>query len=143
MIKTAKEVVATGDEKLLVDFAIESHRLITSTTKEFEAAKSYLRERAEDIVAHTNEPNATITGNIGTASIAFLKPEPRAKKEVDLLASEATMSPELWNLFFRKVTTVEVVGDAEAKMAALAPAQRNLIASLIEICPRTPRVTLK
>jgi hypothetical protein len=143
MLKTAREIVALGDERLVVDYAVEADRQIKATKAEFETAKDFLRLRAADIVAHTNEPTAQLKGSSGSVVVSFQKPQAAVRKGVDPLAFEQTMDPSLWSTFFRKRVVVEVADDAEAKLATLTPAQRAAMLNLIEIRTDVPRVTVK
>ncbi len=142
-LKTAKQLVEQGVLTAIVDFGVETDRAIKSLTKALEFIKDHLREEALEIVAHTGEKNAKILGTVGSVTIAFAASKPKAKKKVDLLAAEQTMAPELWATFFRKVVTVEIAEDAEARLAALEPAQQAAISQLIEIDRPNPSVTFK
>ncbi len=143
MLRTAKEIVASGDTKRVVDFAVETDRAIKSASKELEVAKEFLRETATEIVAHTFEENATINGNIGSATVVFPKPKVEPQKGVNLLAIEGSMSPELFNMFFRKETVVVIATDFIEKYDQLAPAQQVVLSAIIKIESQTPRVTVK
>ena len=63
MQKTAKEVIASGDTTLVVDFAIEANRQLTRTTKELNEAKHHLRE----VGRNAGSPSVELEGSLGVA----------------------------------------------------------------------------
>lgn len=142
-MKTAREVVASGDERRVVDYVVEADRRIKSMRADYELAKAFLRNHASEIVAHTNEPQATLKGSEGSVVVSFSKPQVAVRKGVDPLAFEQTMSPDIWNAFFQKRVVVDLVEDAEAKLASLSPADRVRVSNLIETRTDVPRVTVK
>lgn len=142
MEKTAKEVVASGSVRSMVDYAIEVNRQIVASTKELEEMKVALREKGQEVSNLLGKNQVEIEGNLGVAQITFVKSQVKPKKGVDLLAAEGNLPPEVFNLLFVKKTVVEVASDFEGKQGALTPAQRMVLANLVEIVPSTPRVNL-
>lgn len=142
MLKSAKDVIASGSVSEVVDFAIEANRTIAQLTKELDAIKVALRAKGVAEAALTGKNSAEIEGTLGTAQVVMLKPSPKAKKGVDLLASEAGLPAEVFASLFVKKTVVDFADDFETKLAALPTAQKAVINNLVEIVASTPRVNL-
>ena len=142
MNKSAKEVLAAGNVVETVDFAIEANRQIAALTKELDAIKAALREKGIALAAQTGDNNVAIEGTLGSAQVVMVKPAPKAKKGVDLLAAEASLPAEVYGALFTKKTVVEIADDFEAKVAALPTAQKAVVANLVEMVASTPRVNL-
>jgi hypothetical protein len=79
---------------------------------------------------------------LGSAQIVMVKPSPKAKKGVDLLACEAGIAPEVFQSLFVKKTVVDFVQDFESKFASLPVAAKTVIGNLVEMVASTPRVNL-
>ena len=142
MNKTAKQVIEAGETTAVVDMAVEYNRQITALTKELDALKAALREKGVAQAALSGENNVQIEGTLGSAQVVMVKPAPKAKKGVDLLAAEANLPAETFAALFTKVTKVEIAEDYEAKVASLPTAQKAVLANLIEVVAQTPRVNL-
>lgn len=143
MQKSASEVVAAGSVGSVVDMAVEMNREVARLTKELDVLKAALREKGLSEVALSGENNVTFEGTVGTAQVVAVRPAPRAKKGVDLLASEANLPADVWGSLFTKRVVVEIAEDYEAKVAALPTAQRAVLGNLVEVVAGTPRVNLK
>ena len=142
MLKSAQEVVASGNVGEAVDFAIEANRQIASLTKELEALKVFLRSQGLSAAALTGKNSASLEGTLGTAEIVCVKAVPKAKKGVDLLACEAGIAPEIFSALFVKKTVVDFADDYETKFAALPTAAKTVIGNLVTMVASTPRVNL-
>ncbi len=143
MNKSAKEIVAAGNTVEVVDMAVEYNREIARLTKEMDVIKTFLREQGIAKVAATGDNNVTFTGTVGTAQVACVKSAPKAKKGVDLLASESNLPAEVWGALFTKRVVVDIADDFEAKLASLTTAQKAVVNNLIEMVDQTARVTIK
>jgi len=142
MLKTAKDVVASGDVSSVVDFAIEANRTISGLTKELEIVKAALRAKGVELAALSGENAVEFHGYLGAAQIVMVRPSFKVRKGVDLLASEAGLPPEVFNALFVKRTVVDFSADFETKLASLPPAQKAVISNLVESALSTPRVNL-
>lgn len=142
MIKSAKEVVASGDVASVVDFAIEANRQIAALTKELDALKVFIRERGLAAAALSGQSQASLEGTLGAAQVVVVKATPKAKKGVDLLAAEASLPAEIYSQLFVKRTVVDIADDFEEKLAALPKAQKMVVSNLVEVVASTPRVNL-
>jgi len=142
MLKSAKDVVASGNLASMVDFAIESNRTVTSLSSELSEVKNALREIGATRAKSEGLNSFEIEGHLGRAQVVLVKPAPRVRKGVDLLASEAGVPPELYATLFVKRTVVDLAPDFEVKLASLTPAQRDAILNLVEMVSPTPRVNL-
>lgn len=150
MLKTAKEVLASKDTKVIVDFAIESNRVAKKAAAEVEETKPFFRDLASATAAKTGEATVNLEGNLGVVQVVFpgptVGPKTLAKdKKADLLQLEVQLPEAVFNSFFRKVVKVELVDDAagyQAKLAVLPPAQQNLLKNFIEVADATPRVNI-
>ena len=138
MLKEARTVIANGDERQVVDYAIEANRTMTSAKKGLDEAKVFLRKRAEQSAL----PGETVElqGNLGSAQVTLVS-RPGPKPGVDLVACLGKLSVDLQRLFVRKVT-VSLVEDFEEQVETLPPDRKAVIRNLIEVRSQTPRVTL-
>ncbi len=145
MLKSAADVLATGDVGAIVDFAIEANRVVVSTTRELSSVKGHLRVLAEKQKA--SDPSITsakFEGHLGVANVVMpSKPTLKARKGMNLLALKRVLPEEVWDSLFLEKTVVDVRADAfEANFAALNPSQRLVVEKYIESAPQTPRVNL-
>ena len=142
MLKSAKDVVASGNVGEVVDFAIEANRTIAALTKELEECKVALRASGVAQAALSGENAIELDGLLGKAQIVMVKATPKVKKGVSLLASEAGLPADIFAALFVKRTVVDFAEDFEVKLAGLSTAQKAVIQNLVEIVPSTPRVNL-
>lgn len=143
MNKTAKEIVAANNTTEMVDVAVEMNRQIAALTKELDVLKAAIREKGLVEVAKSGDNNVTLTGTVGTAQVVAVKAAAKAKKGVDLLATEGNLPADVWGSLFTKVVKVEIADDFEEKVAGLTTAQKAVVNNLVEMVAQTPRVTLK
>ncbi len=140
MLKTAAEVIATGDVRLIVDFGNELDRSIKASIRQLEEVKKYLRDEAKRQGGKPTFP-VFLQGNLGGVSVSFPPLEPRAKKGVDLLAAEAGIPPEVYSALFRKHTVVEFAADFLQRMPELPRSAFTMISNIVEVKESTARVT--
>jgi hypothetical protein len=80
MLKTAQEVIASGDERAVVDYAIEVNRSISRSQVELNEAKAFLRRLASARRQEQGD-SVEIDGNFGAATVEFqTRPEVKLKK---------------------------------------------------------------
>lgn len=142
MLRSAKDVVASGDAAAVVDYAIEANRQIVQLQAELDILKDALRKRGMNEAAMTGETSISVGGRLGTAQIVLVRPQPRARKGVDLLASEAGLPPEVFNALFVKRTVVDLAPDFIEKVSKLPRGLQTVITNLVETVASTPRVSL-
>lgn len=126
-----------------IDRAIVINREISKLTKELEALKAEIREAGVLESALTGSNKVVLEGTSGVAEVVSVKAAPKAKKGVDLLASEGNLPAEVWGSLFTKVVKVEIAGDFEAKLQGLTVAQKAVVSNLVEMVEQTARVTLR
>lgn len=143
MNKSAKSVIESGNMVEVVDLAVEANRTIAQLTKELDALKAHLRDQGITALAAGTNNNVTFDGTIGVAQVVAVKPAPKAKKGVDLLATEGNLPADVWGQLFKKVTKVEISDDFESIVATLTPAQKAVVNGLVEVVASTPRVNIK
>jgi len=141
MLKTAKEVIATGNVSEMVDFAVECDREIKATTKELEVAKVALRDEGSKKAALSGESNVTIQGSIGSAQVVFPKESPAVKKGRSIAELLSALSPEDFAALF--VTEYKPSAEFAEKLASMTPAQRAAVGNIVELKTATARVNLK
>ena len=142
MEKTAKEVIAAGDVRAAVDFAIELHRRIAAQGKELDEAKRYLREIAKEEVGASGVRSTEIIGNLGVASVVFERDSIKARREMNLADIEENLSEETFARLFVTRVVVEPTQDLLDKLQGLSPAERAVLENFLEIQPSTPKVYL-
>jgi hypothetical protein len=142
MLRTAAEVVASGDVPSIVDFGIELDRTIKSESQELDEIKRVLRQIGETGLAdRRTEKTVQLEGHLGVVTVTFPADSPKLRPGVDLLASEAGIPEDVFKLLFRKRTVVDLADGFFEKLARLDPEDREMILDLIEVQRSTPRVT--
>lgn len=140
MLKRAREVIASGDERAIVDYAIEANRTISRASGELEEVKAYLRKvalgRAEGL------PSVELEGNLGVATVAFPRSEAKTRRGRDLKDIEVNLAPEVFAKMFSKEIRVLPVEDFQDRLVHLTPAEQTIVEQFIEIKPATPKVHL-
>lgn len=144
MIRSAKDILASGDVTSIVDFAIEANRVVRSTDEELDAVKAHLRVLAED--RKKSEPSTTsvkFEGHLGIAHVVMpVKPIFRARKGMRLGDLKKVLPAEMYASLFAEKVVVDVADDYEENFSALSPAQRLVVEKFVEKVPQTPRVNL-
>lgn len=142
MLKKASEVIASGDEAAIVDYAIEVNRRVSAASGELEEAKSHLRELALGRVEDQESGSVEIEGNLGAATIVFTPHAVRPLKGADLRDAEVNLSAETFARLFTKEIVIQPVRDFQDRLGALTAAERAVVERFIEIRPSTPKVNL-
>lgn len=142
MEKTAQEVIASGDLRAVIDFAVELHRRISAQSKELDAAKHHLREAARTEAASSRERAIELLGNLGTASVVFERDSVKLKKDMNLADIEENLSPETFAHLFVTKVVVEPAPDFLDKITDLSPVERAVLANFLDVVPSTPKVYL-
>jgi hypothetical protein len=142
MEKTAKEVIAAGDVRAAVDFAIELHRRIAAQGKELDEAKRYLRDIARDEVGDSGIRTTEIIGYLGVASVVFERDSIKTRRDMNLADIEENLSDEAFAKLFVTRVVVEPTQDFLDKLADLSPSEKAVIENFLDIQPSTPKVYL-
>lgn len=142
MLKTAQEVIASGDERAVVDYAVEVNRSISRSQVELDEAKAFLRRLAEARRQDQGD-SVEIDGNLGAATVEFqARPEVKLKKGRDLRDIEANLSEETFRRLFVKTIQVRAVEELPELIEALSVGDREIVERFLEITPKTPKVFL-
>lgn len=153
MLKTANEVIAHGDVRAVVDFAVEVNREIAANTKELNTAKAHLRADARKSVcsfmgvalrdkAPQPDGSVDIEGNLGTATVVFDKDTPKIRKGQTLKDIEPNLPEETFASLFTREVVVRPVKDFVDRLGDLSAAEREVIDRFLEVKPTTPKVYL-
>jgi hypothetical protein len=143
MLKSAKDVLASGDVGDIVDFAIEANRTVMSATKELGSVKAHLRGLAES--QKLEAPGTTsvkFEGHLGVAQVVLGKPGFRARKGMKLGDLERVLPVDLYESLFVEEVLVTLSEDYAENFSQLDPAQRLVVENYVEFAPPTPRVNL-
>ncbi len=141
MLRTAAEVVASGDVRAIVDFGIELDRTIRAESQELEEIKRVLRQMGESGQAdRRTKKTVQLEGHLGTVTVTYPADMPKLKSGVDLAASEPGIPPDVFQTLFRKRTIIEFEVGFLDRLARLDPEDRQMILDLIEMQRSTPRV---
>ncbi len=142
MLRTAAEVVASGDVPSIVDFGIELDRTIKGESQELDEIKRVLRQIGEtELADRRTEKTVQLEGHLGVVTVTYPADFPKLKPGVDLLASEAGIPEDVFKLLFRKRTVVDLADGFFEKLGRLDSEDREMILDLIEVQRSTPRVT--
>lgn len=142
MLKTASEIIAQGEIKAVVDFAIEVNRELTAGNRELSQAKGHLREEAKGHLREEEITSVDIEGNLGTATVVFDGEVPKIRRGQDLKGIEPNLSEETFAKLFTKEIVVKPVKDFVSLLQDLSSAERAVIARFVEVSPSTPKVYL-
>lgn len=142
MLRSARDIVASGDAASIVDYAIEANRQITQLQEELDILKDALRKRGTVEATSQGKSSVEIEGRLGKAQVTLVPPSLRARRGVDLLASAAGLPSEVFDALFIKRVVVDFAPDFKAKVAQLPRGLQTVISNLIETASSTPRVHL-
>lgn len=140
MLKRAREVIASGDERAIVDYAIEASRTVNRASGELEEAKAHLRKIA--LGRAEGASSVELEGNLGVATVSFARSEAKTRKGKDLKDIEVNLASTVFSGLFSKEILVKPAGDFEDRFDLLGPADRAVVEQFIEIKPSTPKVHL-
>jgi hypothetical protein len=140
MLKRAQEVIASGDEKQVVDYAIEANRQVTSASAELDKAKAFLRSAA--LRRAEGAFSVELEGHLGVATVSFARSEVKIRKNRDLRDLEVNLPAEVFSALFAKEILIRPVEDFADRLADLHPSQRVILDRFIEVRPSTPKVHL-
>lgn len=141
MQKRASDVIASGDERAVVDFAIGVNRKVHSASMELEAAKVHLRQLGRRALGEEAK-SAILSGNLGEASVAFPPDKVQVRPGMSLKDAEVNLDPEVFSRLFVKEVVVRPSQDFQSELAGLSAADRARVRQFIEVIPTTPKVFL-
>jgi hypothetical protein len=141
-MKNAVALTTSSEVGKVVDYAIETNRMVCHLTGELDVCKTHLRREGVEKAEFLKTSSAEISGLLGKAQIILTRPQVRIRKGVDLLAAEAAFPPGVFDLLFVKKTVVELAPDFEDKLRCLPLIQQRAIRNLIQFAASTPRVNL-
>jgi hypothetical protein len=143
MLKSAKDVLASGDVGAIVDFAIQANREVKSAKTELGSVKGHLRSLAEAEKGKNPKLTSVVfDGLLGTAQVVLGKKVASSRKGMNLHDLKHTLPPGLYRCLFEERTVVEIRDGWEDNYAELNPAQRLVVDRYVEFEPQTPRVNL-
>jgi hypothetical protein len=144
VLKSAKDVFASGGVVGVVDYAIELNRQALALKEQLEEAKDILRVEAKKRQPGGKMfyPNITLEGNVGEVTVSFTCDTYRLRQGVNLLACRKGIPPDLWNSLFVTKTSVEFAPDFFQKVVGLKGPRKTLMDNLVERVPSAPRVNL-
>jgi hypothetical protein len=143
-IKTATEVIARGDSRIIIDFAIELNRQILSEMAQLEALKEHLRKTALGGRSFWDGRQRIVEmeGNLGVSSVVFPPNQVKVKKGCDLRDLETNLPSDTFTTLFQKRVVIEPVTDFESRVGSLSPAETTVVNRFVEVKPQTPKVYL-
>lgn len=136
-------MIAEGDLKAVVDYAIDLNREKAWLDKELEETKVYLRAEARNRAGGSFAVD--LEGNLGTATVTFPGVSMKVRKGRDLQDLEVNVEPVVFSEFFTR--TVVVVPSMPADdfldaMAKLPSTVQLRIKTFLDFEDQTPRVNL-
>jgi hypothetical protein len=144
MLKSAKDILASGDVGSIVDYAIEANRAVVSTGRELDSVKAHLRALAgERRKTDPSLTNVKFEGHLGIASVVLVgRPVFKARRGMRLADLKKVLPSETYESLFSERLVVDVSDDYEENFANLSPSQRFVVEKFVEPVPQTPRVNL-
>ena len=140
MLKKASEVIASGNVRSVVDYAIEANRQQTSAKRELDEAKAHLRK----VAGQTRSKKAgrvELQGTLGLATVMFSSDEAQVTAQ-GIEELEAALSPETFKLLFVRQTTIMPVREIAGLLESLSATEREVVNRYVQIKPVTPKVYL-
>jgi hypothetical protein len=143
MLKSAKDVLASGDVGAIVDFAIEANRSVAATTEELRSVKAHLRGLAEAQKREAPETTSVkFEGHLGVAQIVLGKPGFRVRRGMNLTDLRKVLPAEVYDSLFCEQVVAQLSIYYEENSSILNPSQRSVVERYVEFAPPTPRVNL-
>lgn len=140
MLKRAREVIASGDEKAIVDYAIEANRTVKKASAELDEAKGYLRKVA---LGRSGQAQVVeLEGNLGVATVSLSGSEAKFRKGKDHKDIEVNLSADVFQRLFEKKVVILPVENFEEELEKLSPAEKAIVDRFVEVLPSTPKVHL-
>ena len=142
MLRTAQEVISSGDDLSIVDYAVETNRLVSIARTELDAVKVHLRKMA-DGRRSSSEYSVEIEGRIGIATVEFpLRPEVTVRRGRNLQDLEVNLPLEVFRRLFVRTVQFRPVDDIDERIRELPADQREIVEEFVEITTKTPKVYL-
>jgi len=146
MLKRAEEVIASGDERAAIDFAISMNRRVVQGKRELDRIKTYLRKVAMRGTMKVGQPSpqegVTLEGNIGSVFVQFPPDEARPRRGSDLRDVEVNVSRQTFYLLFTKTTVVRPARDFVDQISTVDPSERAVVDRFVEVTSPTGKVNL-
>lgn len=146
MLKRAEDVIASGDERAAIDFAISMNRQVAQSKRELDRIKVHLREVAHLRTLKVGDPSpqegVTLEGNIGSVFIQFPPKEARVRRGQDLRDIGVNVSRQTMLLLFTNTVAVKPVKDFVDQIDKIDPAERAVVDRFVEMISPTGKVNL-
>lgn len=136
-------MIAEGDLRAVVDYAIDLNREKVWLDKELEETKVYLRAEARKRAGGSFAVD--LEGNLGTATVTFPGVSMKVKKGKDLQDVEVNVEEHVFAQFFTRTIVVVPAMPADDfldEMAALPRTVQIKIRTFLDFEDQTPRVNL-
>lgn len=141
MQKRASEVIASGDQRAIVDFALGLNRKVQAASGELEEAKAHLRKLGRAALGEEAK-SVSLAGNLGEASVAFPPDKVQTRSGMDLKDAEVNLTAEVFSRLFFKEIVIRPAKDFLAELASVSEADQARVRQFVEIVPTTPKVFL-
>jgi hypothetical protein len=141
--RKANEVIAEGDLKTVVDYAIDLNRDKVWLDAQLEEVKIYLR--AEARLKDASSFAVDLDGNLGTVTVTFPGVSMKTKKGKDLRDMEENLPEEVFAEFFNRSVLVVPSMPADDFLDAMAKLPQTVqlkINTFLAFEDQTPRVSL-
>jgi hypothetical protein len=139
---SAKEIVSSGVCSDIVDAAITANRLISDVERELEILKAAIREIGSEAAVESGKNFADLAGELGKATVSFVKGAPKIRKDADLVALREIIGLGAFFTMFTTRTVFEPSANFMAGHAALTDSQKDAVANAVAIGDCHTRVTL-
>lgn len=139
---SAKEIVESGVCGDIVDAAITANRLIADVERELEILKAAIREIGSEAAVESGRNFADLAGELGKATVAFVKASPKVRKDADLIALREIIGLGAFFTMFTTRTVFEPSANFMAGHAALTDSQKDAVTNAVAIGDCHTRVTL-
>ena len=144
MLRSAKDILASGDVGAVVDLAIEVNRTAQTSTKDLSSVKDWLRVRAKDRKKKDPElTHVSFEGQLGVIQVVIpSKPFVRVKKGMDPRGLKKVLTSEEYESLFVEKTVIEPSSEYQKKLASLDPRKRFVVEGYVGVTPAVSRVNI-
>lgn len=144
MLKSAKDILASGDIRAIVDYAIEANRVLKAATEDLASMKEYLRGQAQE--ARKTDDSVTsvrFEGQLGVAHVVIpSKSFVKVKKGMNPADLKKVVGADVYEHLFVEKTVIEPRAEYETAFADLSPRERLVVENYVGVFPALPRVNI-
>lgn len=144
MLRSAKDILASGDIGAVVDLAIEVNRTAQVSTKDLSSVKEWLRGLAKDKKRLSPEvTHVSFEGQLGVVQVVIpSKPFVRVRKGMNPADLKKVLTQEEYESLFVEKTVIEPTSEYRKKLATLDQRKQLMVKNYVGVTPAVSRVNI-